>query len=531
MPNVAELIRDHVTLTVDCVDRLYLNAYVPRLQSPGGVVAFLGRGDHVVPSPALFGQITQAFKKELLAWCQAEKVRFIEFRKGDRKDDVVQPYRAHFPKSEGVVLVGVAQERANSWTATKQAQGPRVHFDFHRRSVSVNHYYFYFIDREWGPGFLKVCSYAPFTIKLCLNAHEWAKRQASKRGLAWTALDNGFLTCDEPVKLQAICDSLTDKDIEACFERWTSRLPLPLTDADAEDGFGYRLSILQMEVSRTQVFDRPLRGRESFEEVIRDNLDLGRPNRVQLVFGRRVSARTPGRFSTRIITQGVVPSLHIEYKRCHIKQYFKEGRALRTETTFNDTYDLGVQRGLRNFAYLRTLGQRINGRLLALEQVAHDCGLSDAQLANLVLPSRTAEGQPAPGLRFGQPRITALLQGLCLFALTPEGITNGRLRPLVTQLLGLPDEQYTARQMGYDLRRLARKGLIRRVDRKLCYTLTPYGRRVALFLSKVQARILRPGLQALDLDICSQAPPPLRQAAEAFDLAADALATAAKLVA
>ena len=118
MPNVAELIRDHVTLTVDCVDRLYLNAYVPRLQSPGGVVAFLGRGDHVVPSPALFGQITQAFKKELLAWCQAEKVRFIEFRKGDRKDDVVQPYRAHFPKSEGVVLVGVAQERANSWTAT-----------------------------------------------------------------------------------------------------------------------------------------------------------------------------------------------------------------------------------------------------------------------------------------------------------------------------------------------------------------------------------------------------------------------------
>jgi len=531
MPNVAELIRDHVTLTVDCVDRLYLNGYVPRLQTSGGVVAFLGRGDHVVPSPALFGQITQAFKKELLAWCQTEKVRFIEFRKGERKDDVVQPYRSHFPKSEGVILVGVAQEKASSWTATKQTQGPRVHFEFHRRTVAVNHYYFYFIDREWGPGFLKVCSYAPYAIKLCLNAHEWAKRQASKRGIAWTALDNGFLTCDDPAALQVLCDSLTDRDIEACFERWLSRLPLPLTAADAEDGFGYRLSILQMEVSRTQVFDRPLRGREFFEEVIRDNLDLGRPNRVQLVFERRISARTPGRFSTRIITQGVVPSLHIEYKRCHIKQYFKEARALRTETTFNDTYDVGVQRGLRNFAYLRTLGQRINGRLLALEQVAHDCGLSDAQLASFVLPSRTTEGQPAPGLRFGQPRVNALLQGLCLFALTPEGITNGRLRPLVAQLLGLANEQYRSRQMGYDLRRLARKGLIRRVDHKLCYTLTPYGRRIALFLSKVQARILRPGLQALDLDITSQMPPPLRKAAEAFDLATEALTAAAKLAA
>lgn len=296
MPNVAELIRDHVTLTVDCVDRLYLNAYVPRLQTSGGVVRFLGRGDHVVPSPALFGQITQAFKTKLLAWCEAEKVRFIEFRKGERKDDVVQPYRCHFPKSEGVVLVGVAQEKASSWTATKETQGPRVHFDFHRRTVSVNHYYFYFIDPEWGPGFIKVCSYAPYAIKLCLNAHEWAKRQASKRGLGWKALDNGFLTCDDPAGLQTVCDSLTDKDIEACFERWLSRVPLPLSAADAEDGFGYHLSILQMEVSRTQVFDRPLRGREFFEEVIRDNLDLGRWTRLTRV---RVSWAQEGRPTRR----------------------------------------------------------------------------------------------------------------------------------------------------------------------------------------------------------------------------------------
>ena len=102
---------------------------------------------------------------------------------------------------------------------------------------------------------------------------------------------------------------------------------------------------------------------------------------------------------------------------------------------------------------------------------------------------------------------------------------------MIAQLLGVDDERYTSRQMGYDLRRLARKGLIRRLDRKLCYALTPYGRRVALFLSKVQARILRPGLQTLDLDVTSQAPPPLRQAAEAFDLATDALTKAAKLVA
>ncbi len=90
-----------------------------------------------------------------------------------------------------------------------------------------------------------------------------------------------------------------------------------------------------MEVSRTQVFDRPQRSREFFEEVIRDNLDLGRLSRVQLLFTRPIRRTTPGRFQTRVVTHGVAPSVHVECKRCHIKQYFKEERALRTETTFS----------------------------------------------------------------------------------------------------------------------------------------------------------------------------------------------------
>lgn len=284
-------------------------------------------------------------------------------------------------------------------------------------------------------------------------------------------------------------------------------------------------------MSRTQVFDQPRRGRELFEAVIRDHLDLGRPSWVQLLFDRKILKATPGRFSTRVTTDGVIPSLHVEYKRCHLKQYFKEGRALRTETAFNDPRDLGVSRGLRNFAHLRSLGQRVNTRLLELERVAHDCGLAEADLADLVQPGTTADGRPAPGLKFGDPRLTALRQALRLFALTPEGITNGRLRPLVTQLLGVPAQQYTARQMGYDLRRLARKGLIQRADRKLCYLLTPSGRRAALFLTKLNARVLRPGLQALDVRVAPTAPPLLRIAANALDAATTVMLREAKLIA
>ncbi len=164
-----------------------------------------------------------------------------------------------------------------------------------------------------------------------------------------------------------------------------------------------------------------------------------------------------------------------------------------------------------------------------MEQVAHDCSLAAAQLADITQPSQTPEGQPAPGLKFGDPRVTALLAALCLFALTPEGLTNRRLRPLVAQLLAGSDDGYTARQMGYDLRRLARKGFIARVKGKLCYTVTPYGRRCALFLTKVHAHVLRPGFHALDPHLVSQAPPPLRTALAAVDAATEGLVANANL--
>jgi hypothetical protein len=520
VPNVAEIIKDHVTLEVRCIDRLYLNAYVPRLQTSGGVVDFLVRAcRQKIASPAVFGQITKAFTTGLRAWADAHDIPWVEFRTGERKDTVAQRYRDRFTKPSGVVLIGVAQERASTWSATKHRRGPFVDFMYFRKSICVNHYYLYVIDPEWGPAFIKVCGYAPYAIKLCLNGHEWAKRQLSRQRIPFTALDNGFLSCGRADTLQTICDSLSAADIDAFFARWQAQLPLPLTAAQSACGFMYQLSILQLEVSLTQVFDRPLRGREFFESVIRDNLDLGRPDHVQLLFPRKITRATPGRFTTRVITTGVNPSLHIAYKRCHIKQYFKEERALRTETTFNNTYDFGIGRRLSNLSYLRTLGDHINRRVLETESLAHDCGLAPAQLADLVQPSRTADGLTAPALKFGQPRVTAVLNALCHFLWTADGITNPQLRPLVASLLGT---SYTTRQMGYDLRRLRRKGLITRLDAQKRYVLTPYGRRVALFLTNVHARVLRPGLQAIDLSFTAQAPPPLRTTFAALDHALDA---------
>ena len=143
--------------------------------------------------------------------------------------------------------------------------------------------------------------------------------------------------------MQAICDGLAPAQIDALLRKWLARLPHPFTPADRAAGYRYDISILQAEFSLTHMLDRPVSGRIFFEQVIRDNLDIGRPDQVSLVFDRRLKRSgprpTPGRFHTRVITDGVTPSLHVDYKHATIKQYHKENRALRTETTINNTWD------------------------------------------------------------------------------------------------------------------------------------------------------------------------------------------------
>jgi len=215
---------------------------------------------------------------------------------------------------------------------------------------------------------------------------------------------------------------------------------------------------------------------------------------VALVFNRRVISTTPGRFLTRVISRGVQPSLQVHYKHSKVKQYFKEGRALRTETTVNDTRDFGIGRLLthRNWQALLQVGHQVNQRLLDAQLQACACAPDATTLERVVLPSRTEDGLPAPALRFGDPRVQALLVALCAFSHLLEGVTNRTLRPLVAGLL----PGYTARQMTYDLRRLRRNGFITRSAGSQRYQLTAEGRRLAVFFAKTYTRVVTPSLRA-----------------------------------
>jgi hypothetical protein len=247
---------------------------------------------------------------------------------------------------------------------------------------------------------------------------------------------------------------------------------------------------------------------------------LGRPDRVSLLFPTRLTRRTPAPahgYRTRVVTAGVTPSLHVEYKHSHVKQYFKEERALRTETTINDPTDFAVRKGVASLDQLRTVGDTINQRLLDVERVSHSCLLDQDLLDRLQQPT-VAAGQRAPALRFGDPRVMALFQGLCHFTHLPDGFRNRDLRPLVASLLGRDLTAYSRSAMSYDLRRLRLKGLLQRVPHTTRYTITPLGRRVALVFSKLYLRILRPGAAAL-ADPSARLPHPLQQALARVDAA------------
>jgi hypothetical protein len=194
-----------------------------------------------------------------------------------------------------------------------------------------------------------------------------------------------------------------------------------------------------------------------------------------------------------VITEGVTPSLHVDYKRSRIKQYHKEAQALRTETTINDTRDFGVGRLLKNLAALRCIGFAANRRLLEIEQISHDCALGDDAFQHLQRP-RYVQGQRAPTLRFGDANAQAVLNAVLMFVFAARGFTNKDLRQHFAVLLGKRADEVSPGRMSYELRRLRLHHLIERLPKTHRYRLTDEGLRTVLFYTRVYSRILRPAM-------------------------------------
>ena len=246
-------------------------------------------------------------------------------------------------------------------------------------------------------------------------------------------------------------------------------------------------------------------GRGFFEEVIRENLDLGRPDPGAWIFARRINRRTPGWFRTRVMTDGVIPSLHLDYLRTRIKPSFKEGRGLRTETTLNHPTDFQVPKGLQSRSQRRPIGFQANRRLLDVQRIRPDCALGEEALAAVNRPIQV-EDQRVSGLRYADGRVQALLTALLRFVFPVNGFAAKDLRPKLAARLGLAPHALSPGRLSYDLRRLRLHGLLERLPRTHRYRLTQRGIQIAAFWTRTYHRLLRPGLAHLADPAAKQVP-------------------------
>ncbi|MGH2733965.1 MAG: hypothetical protein ACRDKZ_00170 [Actinomycetota bacterium] len=533
MKTVNSLLAEHVSFRVTSVDRIGVAGYIRDLVYEGGLVRFLLHraslvGKRNIPSPALLGHNHDRLTRELEGFVRKHELPVVRFRRGDNKEEIARPYQlaAAAQGRPGVVLVGKAQERMDVWRGWVDKDSPRStkshpHFCFSRQSAVPDHWYFYLWDDRWGPAFVKLSTYAPFGLWISANGNEWAKRELARAGIAFTELDNGLRDVADPRAARRVCARLGSGHLRGLIDRWLPSLPSPLTRADQRAGFTWSFSVRQLEIADTAVFDRPAAGRAWFEAAIRDHLDLGRPDRVKIVFDRKIFTRgkhqTPGSFATEVITPGTRPRIEIRYKTSKAKAYLKEGRALRVETTINNPAHFDCRKTLNaeNWRALRRVGQDVNARFLAALGEGNDHLPDVATLEAIVLPS-THDGQRASALRLGDPRAMALLASVASFEHVTKGLTNKGLREHMADLY---DSGYSSAQATYDLRRLRLKGFIQRVSGTHSYAITALGHAIATLFIRLTARVIVPGLTALEKVTRPprQTPAPLRAAWRAYD--------------
>jgi hypothetical protein len=490
---VAEVLNKHVTFELEGIDRMYLNLYVPRLQTDKAVAHFwrFHRG-HRFASSALMDPMTKDFIRRLEDFAKANGIPLITFEKDQRKDDLAQRFFASSKIEDGVVFIGKAQEKVRVFrTERRRADNGATYPWIVRSSAMVNQWYLYIRDRNFGPFFLKFSSYFPYNAKLCLNGHEFLKCQLRHAGIPFKALDNGIASCADPAAAQALADGLSAEKIDVLVRKWFARLPHPFNRADRAAGFRYNVSILQAEFSLTQVLDQPVHGRVFFEEVIRENLDIGRPTRSnsfsvapsldapRVAFAPGCSPAASSRPCTWTTRNAASSSITRKVRLCGPKPRSMTRVTLAWVRASRTCPPSGGSASKPTDVSWTSKRSRKTAR-----SAKPPCAMS---------PSRSWSTTSAPpACATVNPGCRPLMSAILGFALQACGFTNRELRERLAPLLGLLPDHLSQGRMTYDLRRLRLHGLIERVPRSHRYRLTRRGIITALFFTRSYARSSAP---------------------------------------
>jgi hypothetical protein len=505
-------IKHHANLirfAYSCFDRILFNVFVPAWQCAAVLVGLLTKTRNVPAiSRAYLKSVSEEYHAKVKSLANEKNIPIVQPPKGVRREEWVEPYYRRLHGQAGIAVILKNREAARIVVSYPTKSGGH-HLELLQRFV--DQYYFYIQDADFGKMFLRLCPYLPFNGRLLINGHAWLACQMHRENLSFRQQGNAFLTCSNPERLQQLADSFSAQHVIACAQRWLSQLAPPLMDANGQRAArDYRLFFSQTEFCTNLVFHRRAPLDQLSERLLDLNRDIGRPDKLTMIFGRKVSSRTPGGFQTKIADHHLGnPVIRSQYKDQSVKQYVRDHLLLRTEETSYNTTELGINKGLENLPALRQAMQQINERYLEAQQDVMQTFLDRGQFQALRRATLSKSGRRIPGIKPDDPRVLAVMRALTHFAhiANDNSFRSRDLLDTTAKNLGLP---YTLPQLRYDLSKLRAKGLVVKIEGTHRYRLTPEGFRTCVLFIKLADRIYKPLIAASTEPIDDDLPPAKR---------------------
>ncbi len=485
--------KDSVRFNYRCFDRILLNGLIQPFQQPERVVGFFDAYRQLYP---VSRDVLRGAAEQFQIWVKERAVEWnapiVEAPKG-RRDEFVDPYFKG-AEPDQIVIILKAREPARIMTAIGDKNVNRWHLQIADRWIVQ--YNFYVNDRRWGRMFVRMCPYLPFSARVCLNQHHWLANRMREEGVDFEQCSNAFRKCAVPERLQELADSLTAEDLSTCGHKWLARFTPFFSEAERRQaGCQHRLFFSQIEYCDNLIFYRRAALDKLGDRLLDANRTIGQPNKMTVIFGRKISKHYRGKLQTEIADMNLPnPVIRSHYRNGFIKQYVRDHVILRTEPASNNVNDYGLNKAIEHLPALRDKLSAIIDRYLDVQQDILETFVDRGQLQQLAAPTITPTGKRIPGLKLDHPRQLALMHALVRFAQIPAADTfsTAEIYPHVIAALGRTSEQYRLSSLRYDLSKLRAKGLVEKLPRSRRYRLPAEGYSVCLIFLKLFDRIYAP---------------------------------------
>jgi hypothetical protein len=477
-------------------DRLVIRGLVPVMQRPAGFVTWARSLLPGAPIEASWIQsLSRRFHAGVQSFAQERGIPVLRAPKGRRKHLIAEEHRARVKPENGVYVILRSRESAPVFESRRRKVCPNpIHRDIVRRDGYIDYYYFYVIDKYWGPISLKIASHAPFNVTVFLNGNRWLACEAARQGLRLGAKGNSITACADPAALQEISDSLSWQRIQSVCDHWAYHVfPVFTAEDRRRSRFRYQWFVVQAEMSHNMLFKNPKRLTSLFEQHVDRNRRLLHPRTVKSIF-----CKVPtGSYKSEVEVEvrhafGGLTILRTRYGRTLLKQYNNQQRTFRTEVCTNDPTDLYLRKGIQNLDALRQRLLELMAHFQSAQAPILETSCHRGELTALAEPGRVND-TPTAGIRLENERVMAALAALPQLAHRPGGFRSAEMRDLVQRRLGRP---YSSSQASYDLRKLRGKRLVETVPGRRRYRATREGIRVAVLLLKLREELLEPVLAA-----------------------------------